>query len=69
MIGYRWKCSDVWSRVVLIARKLLILKKQTFNARTIYFALFFIKREKKGTKDLLAAVAKGITSYHSEQRS
>ena len=22
LIGYRWKCSDVWSRVVLITRKL-----------------------------------------------
>jgi hypothetical protein len=23
LIGYRWKCSDVWSRVILITQKLL----------------------------------------------
>ena len=30
-IGYRWKCSNAWSRVVLIARKLLECRKRSFK--------------------------------------
>ena len=38
-IGYRWKCSNAWSRVVLIARKLLENRKSSFK-RTLQISFF-----------------------------
>ena len=78
LIGYRWKYSDVWSRVVLIARSLpqfffksACLKKCNLNASFSQLCqrnrVFFQKWKRQ--QELLVVIARGFTSSHSEQRS
>ena len=94
LIGYRWKCSDAWSRVVLITRKLLAECREANLTALFASAKFSLpttcqphlpspRGRKDGPqllpfgeagrgsrgKELLVAIARGITSSHSEQRS
>ncbi len=83
LIGYRWKRSDVWSRVVLITRKLPtnfsqleieVCYSAAPRARLaigLCFSLTCSKRKGvlESSKEQLVVIARRFTSSHSEQRS
>ena len=52
LIGYRWKCSDVWSQVVLITRQLPFLFYNALLCYTCFYSSNTLLQLSFFTKDI-----------------
>ena len=66
-IGYRWKCSDAWSRVVLITRMLpqiySFYRKTSLTLFVCFVTLNLSRKNTAGPKKVRAPKIKVANSY------